>query len=119
MICLFSKKVSKAEMSGFELKLKEENENIKGLFNSDRDEIKEIFPIFIRNSKNDSKYFINLMQQFSTCRPHKHHVSRELIECVYSCFPEQINEIQNEIKEENILKYIIFPEEFPIDESKE
>ena len=34
------------------------------------------------------------------------------------CFPEIINELQHDIKENtNLLKFIIFPEEFPINEN--
>ena len=40
-------------------------------------------------------------------------VSRELVECLYYCFPEQIAEIQQNIKVKSyILKFVIFPEEF-------
>ena len=111
-------------MSEIESKLNEENENIKELFSfnggkSQLKHIKEHFIDFIKNSNNGSNYFIELLYHYSKCRPHQQHVSKELVECFYSCFPEQINEIQQKIKHAFLLKFIIFPEEFPIDENKE
>ena len=90
-------------MSDLESKIKEENEHIKELFNFNGDEtqlksLKELFTKFILNSNNGPNYFLKLLEHYSLCRPHEHHISRELIECVYSCFPEQINEIQHIIK---------------------
>ena len=117
-------------MSDIESKLKEENEFIKELFNSNGDEaqlqhLKEVIQNFIKQSKqtNFSNYLIGLLNFYSACRPHQQHFTKELVECIYSCFPEQINEIQQFIKsynsEYNFLKFIIFPEEFPMNESKE
>ena len=112
-------------MCDLESKVKEENENIKELLSSNGNNaqfkyIKEVFSNFIKSSKNDSFYFINLLNFYSKCRPHQHNISKKLIECAHSCFLEQFNEIQNYIKEKiGILKFIIFPEEFPINESKE
>ena len=102
-------------MNDFKSKLKEENENVKELFNFNGDEaqlthIKEI----IKHSSNGSNYFLKFLEHYSLCRPHQHSVSRELVECLYSCFPEQINEIQQKIKKKSFLKFIIFPEKFPI-----
>ena len=111
-------------MNDIESQLKEENENIKALFNykggeSQLKHLKELFASSIQNSKNCSKYFINLLDHYSKCRPNHQHLSKELVECVYSCFPEQINEIKQNIKKTKFLKYIIFPEEFPIEGSEE
>ena len=75
--------------------------------------------ILIKNSKNGSIFFINLLDFYALRRPHNHHVPTELVECVYPCFPGQINEIQQNIKNASILKFIIFPEEFPINESEQ
>ena len=90
-------------MSETESKLKEENELIKKLFNFIGGEVqlkylKDVFASFIKNSKNGLNYFIDLLDYYSRCRPHQHNVSKELIECVYSSFPEQINEIQQIIR---------------------
>ena len=112
-------------MSKSESKLKEENEITKGLFNFNGDEtqlkpLREILNNFIKISKNDSIYFIVLLEHYSKCRPNQQHVSRELVEYVYFCFPEQINDIQQYIKDNTyILKFIIFPDEFRIKENKE
>ena len=113
-------------MSEFESKLKEENENYKKLFNFKGSEtqmkyFKKTLTNFIKNSKNNGpNYIILLLNFYSKCRPCHHRVSKELVECVLSCFPEQFDEIQQYIKENtDILKFIIFPEEFPIKETKE
>ena len=108
-----------------ESQLKEENENIKELFSSNGNKtqfkhLKEVFTNFIKNSKNDSKYFIKLLDLYSKSRSRHHCVSIELVECIYSSFPKQINEIKHYFKSfNNLLKFIIFPEEFPINENKE
>ena len=109
-------------MSETEFKLKEENKFIKELFNSNGDEtqfkhIKEM----IQHSIISSTFVIKLLDIFSKYRPHHHNISKQLIECVYSRFPGQIDEIQEYIKRTYnvILKYIKFPEEFPIEGSKE
>ena len=111
-------------MSIIESKLKEESLFHKELFKFNGSEsqlkhIKELFTNLIQNSKSGSQYFIDFLKFYATCRPHQRNVSKELVECVYSNFPEQINGIQNEIKEENILTFIIFPDEFLINEDKE
>ena len=111
-------------MSGFESKLKEENENNKELFNFNANEaqsndIQELFTNSIKNSKNDSKIFVKFLEFYSKSRPSHQPVSRELVKCLYSCFLEQINDIQKDIKNTSFLKFIIFPEEFPMKESKE
>ena len=111
-------------MSEYESKLKEENVNIKELFNFNGYEvqfkhIKELFPNYIRKSKNDPDYFVNFLEFYSHCRPNQYSLSKELVECVYSFFPEQINEIQQLIKNTDVLKFIIFPEDFSINENKE
>ena len=112
-------------MCEIELKLNEENENIKELFNfkgeeTDFKQLEELFTNYInKNSTNGSNYFIRFLEHYSKCRPHQHAISKELIEYVYSCLPEQINEIQKYIKNAKILKFIIFPEEFPVNENKE
>ena len=110
-------------MSEINSKLKEENGLIKGFFdfnveNTQLKHLKEVFTNYIRNSKNDPKYFISFFDFYTWCRPNQHSVSKALLECIYSCFPEQINEIQQDIKSK-FLKYIIFPEEFPIKPYKE
>ena len=109
------------EMSEIESKLKEQNEYIKELFNFDAGEaelkhIKELFTNYIKNDTND---FILFLVFYSKCRPHHHVVSKSFIECVYSCFPDQIIEIQQQLKNEDFLKYIMYPEEFPIKRHKE
>ena len=94
-------------MSNFESKLKEASEkelkHFKELFNFDGSEaqlqhLKELFTNFMRNSMFHPSYFINFLNFYSKCRPNQHHICRELVKCVYSCFPEQINEIQEKIK---------------------
>ena len=111
-------------MCEFESKLKEENEINKELFNFNGDEtqhkhLKDVFTNYIKNSKNVSKYFINLLEYYSKCRPNQHNICKKIVECVISCFPEQNNEIQQFIKSTQILEYIIFPEDFPIKGNKE
>ena len=81
--------------------------------------LKEVFLQFIKNFKIDSIDFINFINFYSQCRPLQYNISRELVGLVYSCFPEQIQEIQQKINRTNILKFIMFPEEFPIEENKE
>ena len=108
-------------MSENESKLKEENEFIKELlnFNGGETRLKHLKEM-ITNNQNGPNYFISFLDHYSKCRPNQHHVSKELIKCVYSCFPEQINKIQQVIKKNTvILKFIIFPEEFPIKRNKE
>ena len=105
------------KMNTIESKMKEENEIIKELFAFNGDEtqhLKQVFLTFIQNSNNGSKYFILLLEHYSLCRPYHHNSSIELVECIYSCFPKQFNEIQKYIKNASILKFIIFPEKFPI-----
>ena len=98
---------------------------LKKIFDFNGDEanhkdLKEIFASFIKSSKNDSKFFIKLLDYYSKCRPHHQNFSKELVECVYFCFPEQITEIKQYIKEyPDILKFIMFPEEFPTNEIEE
>ena len=98
-------------------------EFLKDLFNFHGDEtqlqyIKELFTNYLRNSKNAAKHIISLLGYFSRCRPPQPRASKELVEYVYSCFPEQKNEIQQTIKKTEILKFIVFPEEFPIEGTK-
>ena len=109
-------------MSDIESKMKEENEFNKELFNFNGYEpqhLKELFTRSLKNSINDPNSFIQLLDNYSKCRPDQHNISKELVECVFSYFPEQIYEIQQEIKQTKILKFIIFPEEFPRKGSKE
>ena len=112
-------------MCEFESIIKEDNEIIKQLFNFSGCEVelkhlKELFTNNISNSKNGSNYFIDLLELYSKSRPHQQCVPKELIECVYSCFPEQKNEIQQKFKKNTrILKFIILPEEFPAEANKE
>ena len=110
-------------MKKSESKLKEENEIITELFNFDGDEtrlkhLKEIFTNFIAKSEHDLNYFILFLQYYSKHRPHQRHVSKELVECIYSCFSEEIEEIKQNIKKKDILKFIIFPEEFHMKRTK-
>ena len=98
-------------MSEIEPKLKEENEFIKELlkFNDNEKQLRKgVFIHFIETSKKDSKYFVDLLDFYSKCRPHQQRVSRDLVECVYICFPDQINEIQEYIKRSHLLRCIIF-----------
>ena len=108
-------------MSDFESQLKKENENIKRLFNYNGDETQlKLLTEYFNNSKNGPNFLIGFLENFSKRRPHQTDVSKELVKCVYSCFPEQILEIQQFIKENTVvLKFIIFPEEYPINENKE
>ena len=90
-------------------------------FNGDKAQLKhlkEFFRTFIIHSKQGPNYFIGLLE-YSKCRPHQQDISKELVECLYFCFPEQINEIQKNTKNTEILRFIIFPEEFPMKENKE
>ena len=104
-----------------ESKLREESEYIKELFGFKDNETKiKNIKEMIKKSKNSPYYFINLIDVFSKYRQHSHSLSKELIDCVFSCFPEQINELQHYIKQlKPVLKIIIFPEEFPMKEIKE
>ena len=93
-------------MCNFESKLKEENEFYKELFNFNGGEKQlKLIKEDINDSKNDPKYFIELLNFYSKRRPPQQHISRELVECIYSCFPEQIDEIQQKIKKQKILKF--------------
>ena len=104
-------------MKRSESKLKEENENIKELFNFNGDEktlkhIKEM----ITNSKNSPFYFINLLEIFSKSRPHQHNVCKELVNSIYSCFTERSNKIQQNINDLvdllNSYSFSISPQQF-------
>ena len=112
-------------MSEIESKLKEEGGIIKEVLNFNGDEsqlkhIKEIFTNYVKNSKNDLHYFPRFIDYYSLCRPNQQDFSRELVGCLYSCFPERIDEIQRFIRGDTlILKFIVFPEEFPINKNKE
>ena len=108
----------------------EEKIFLKELFSFDGDKaqvqyLNELFTNLIKKSNKDSiypqcSYFIDFLDFYSFCRPTQNYVSKELIACVCSYFPEIIIEIQQGIKEnEDIIKFIIFPEEFPIGENKE
>ena len=93
-------------MCEFESIIKEDDEIIKQLFNFSGCEVelkhlKELFTNNISNSKNGSNYFIDLLELYSKSRPHQQCVPKELIECVYSCFPEQKNEIQQKFKKKH------------------
>ena len=111
-------------MSEIDSKLKEENETIKTLFNLNGDEmplaqLKEVFINFVKRSKNDLQYFIEFLNIYSSCRPQQQMVSKEFMEYLYFCFPEQINEIQGYFKDRtSYLKFIIFPEEIRIHANK-
>ena len=71
------------------------------------------------DTKHNLNYFIKILEFYSRCRPHQHNVSTELSKCIYSCYPEQINQIQQKIKDNtDVLKFIIFPEEFPMKENE-
>ena len=65
-------------MSDIELKLKEENDNVKKVlnFNGDEMQIKELFTNYIMNSKNGPNYFIKFLDFYSKCRPNQHSVSK-------------------------------------------
>ena len=81
-------------MSGIDSKLKEEKEIITKLFNFSGNkkqfkELKEIFYNFIKQSKNGSTYFIKLLDQYSFCRPNQLYFIKELVKCIYSCFPKE------------------------------
>ena len=78
-------------MSDIKSKLKKENEFIKQLFNINGGEtqFKDLFTRYITNTKKGPKYLIKLLDFYSKCRPHQQNVSKELIECIYSCFPEK------------------------------
>ena len=57
--------------------------------------IKEHFTNSIKNSKNGLNYFIKFLDFYAKSRPLHQNVSKELVECSYSCFPEQINDTPN------------------------
>ena len=117
-------------MNQIDQSLKEEYQFIKELFNFDDHEtqlqdLKTIFTNFMKSSssKYSRNYFILLLDFYCRCRVNQHHVAKALLECIYSFFPDQINEIQQYIKSFSlddtlILKFIIFPKEFPITENK-
>ena len=104
-------------MSSFESKLKKENEIMKELFNFNGDKtelehLKKVFTNFISSTDNGPKYFIKLLDLYSVCRPHQHFILIQLIDCIFTCFSDQSDEIQLEIKKHTIyLKHVIFPEE--------
>ena len=94
-------------MSDVDTKIKEGNEHIKELFlfngdNTQLKHIKELFLNYIRKSDNGPRFFILFLEHYSLSRPNQHHVSKELIECIYSYFQEQINEIQQYIKSDSM-----------------
>ena len=151
-------------MSDIETRLQEENEKIKELFNFDGDEsqLKQI-KTSLKNSQNGPYYFvklidiyckrrpkhnkvsrdliesiyssfpertheiqhhinelITLLKRYSICIPLQEHISEEVIECVKTSFSEEIKEIEQYIKDNTVfLKFIMFPDEFPINTNKE
>ena len=67
--------------------MKEENEFMKELFNlsvgkAQLTHLKEM----IKRSKNGPNYFLRLLDHYSQYSPHQSNLSKELIECIYSCF---------------------------------
>ena len=112
-------------MTEIESWLKEENRFIKELFNFNGTEaqLTHIKVMIEYSEKDPSYYFFKLLNFYSKCRPHHQGVSKELVDCICSCFPEQILEIKRKIIEYritlDILKFIMFPEEFSIEVTKE
>ena len=85
-------------MNCVESKLKEVNEATKELFNfngtnTQLQHLKDLFTNELRNGEINPNYFIDFISHYSICRPNQFRISRELIECVYSCFPEKVNKI--------------------------
>ena len=83
-------------MSEIESQLKKENEIIKHIFdfNGDKtqiDIIKEIFINFIKNSENSLRFFLFFLNDYAIARPQLTHVSRELVYCIFICFPDNID----------------------------
>ena len=112
------------KMSDAASHLKEENERIKELFNFNGDEaqlkhLNEDFANLLNDSEIGAYYYFSLLDYYSNHRENKQ-VSKELVDCSCSCFPEVVDDIQEYIKKStNILKIIIFPEEFPMKGTKE
>ena len=107
-------------MSNFDSKVKEENENIKELFNFNGDEtqLKHIQEI-IKKNESGYNYSIQLIEFYTICRPRQIPFSKQLVEYVFSCFPEHVNEIVENMKPRNqILNFVMFPEENLEDENK-
>ena len=92
-----------------ESRLKEETEKIKEIFNFNGDEtqLQHIKEVFIYIIQNDFK-----------SRPKYQNISRELVNCLCSCFPKKIKYIHDSISWKPILKFIIFPEQYPINEGE-
>ena len=100
-------------MSEIESKLKERNDLIIELFNFKGDDskhkhIKELFINFIKNSENCPIFFIDLLNFYSECQPLRQQICKEPNECVYSHFPQQLDKIQEYIKNTDRLKLSFF-----------
>ena len=106
--------------------IERENEFIKTLFNFTKiqekssSDLNNQFLSFLQNSQNGPNYFIKLIDHYSFCRPQYHDLSQLFVKSIFSCFPETIEENKTFLKSQTyLLKFIIFPEEFPINENKE
>ena len=91
-----------------EAKLKQDNELFQELFsfNGVKDKLNHVKEM-MKNSEKDPHFCMNLLDFYSLCRPNQQGVSKELIEFILSCFPEQINEIQQIVRKRDVLKFII------------
>ena len=99
-VFLFSNITTIRVLMSSESRLNKENENIKKLFNFNRDEatlnqIKET----IQHSESGPQYLINLLEYYSKCRPHEHDVCKELVEYVFSLFNERTNEFEQHVND--------------------
>ena len=106
--------------------IERENEFIKTLFNFTKIQEKSSadlnnqFLSFLQNSQNGPNYFIKLIDHYSLCRPQYHDLSKLFVKSIFSCFPETIEENKTFLKSQTyLLRFIIFPEEFPVKVSKE
>ena len=98
--------------------LKREREFITRLFQfsceeTELQELLKFFTNYIKTTKADPIYFILLLDYYSHCRPKQRNISKELFFCLYSCFPDNQEEIQTFVQRNtNILKFIINDEEY-------
>ena len=106
--------------------LKEENEIVKEIFNSigDETQLKHLIEIFTKyiqkDSRNGPNYFIQFLEHYSLCRPHQHHVSKQLMNCVNAYFPPKNEAPPNYLNPQSTLINIIMStEDFTANQDKQ
>ena len=72
---------------------------------SDIENLIQSFSHYLQRSKNDYKFFLNLIENFSLTRPKHKHIVPKLYEKIISFFPTNKTDIEFLIKNENEIKY--------------